>query len=50
MNICQKQFLEKKIKNSVKKQKQKKGTSKNQLNPVGAAVREARAMEAGKVY
>ncbi len=31
----------------LKKQKQKKGTSKNQLNPVGAAVSEARPAEAG---
>ena len=31
----------------IKKQKQKKGTSKNQLNPVGAAVSEARPAEAG---
>ena len=43
-----KTILEKKNKKIVlKKQKQKKGTSKNQLNPVGAAVSEARPAEAG---
>ena len=30
-----------------KQKQQKKGTSKNQLNPVGAAVSEARPAEAG---
>ena len=43
-----KTILEKKNKKIVlKKQKQKKGTSKNQLNPVGAAVSEARIAKAG---
>ena len=43
-----KTILEKRNKKIVlKKQKQKKGTSKNQLNPVGAAVSEARPAEAG---
>ena len=46
-----KTILEKKNKKIVlKKQKQKKGTSKNQLNPVGAAVSEARPAEAGSIY
>jgi len=46
-----KTILEKKNKKIVlKKQKQKKGTSKNQLNPVGAAVSEARPAEAGNIY
>ena len=46
-----KTILEKKNKKIVlKKQKQKKGTSKNQLNPVGAAVSEARPAEAGFIY
>ena len=46
-----KTILEKKNKKIVlKKQKQKKGTSKNQLNPVGAAVSEARPAEAGDIY
>jgi len=46
-----KTILEKKNKKIVlKKQKQKKGTSKNQLNPVGAAVSEARPAEAGFTY
>ena len=46
-----KTILEKKNKKIVlKKQKQKKGTSKNQLNPVGAAVSEARPAEAGIIY
>ena len=46
-----KTILEKKNKKIVlKKQKQKKGTSKNQLNPVGAAVSEARPAEAGTRY
>jgi hypothetical protein len=45
-----KTILEKKNKKIVlKKQKQKKGTSKNQLNPVGAAVSEARPAEAGGI-
>ena len=45
-----KTILEKKNKKIVlKKQKQKKGTSKNQLNPVGAAVSEARPAEAGNL-